>query len=229
MEPDDLVEVTFQGGVKAKIPKADAEAYAAARAKDKSEREDLAKRLGSLEADRKAADDAKKAAEESAALAKLTNKEEFQKALAIKETEFSGRLGKLSDAARDRDLRAMIAAHPKVAAMPNGAARDALVALYSTQLKGSCRFNLESNSLEVVGEGGAPIPDSEGKPKRADAWLAETLDVSPLLQAPASPGSGGDGKPAGGPPGALVRVTNADVQKGLAPDLLKSGNYKIVD
>jgi hypothetical protein len=225
---EETIEVELQGGIKIPLPTAQAEAYRAARAKDKSEREDLAKRLGAIEADRKAAEDAKRAAEEKASLEKLSSKEEFQKALANREAEFGTKLGKIATRYRDAALKAAITAHPKVAALPDAEARAAFADLLSLQLSASCKYNIEGNVLEVVGDGGAALLDSEGKVKQADAWIAERLDASPLLRPVASPGSGGDGKTAGGATPAKVRVTNAQVQKGLTPELLKSGNYDIV-
>ncbi len=68
-----------------------------------------------------------------------------------------------------------------------------LVDLFHAQLRSSCRFDTEKDSLQVLGDGGAALLNSEGKPKQADAWVSEILDASPLLKPKASPGSGAAG------------------------------------
>jgi hypothetical protein len=226
---DELVEVTLQGGLKIKLPPADAEAYAAARSKDKAERETLAKKAGEMEALLKAEADAKTKAEEDAKLAKMTSKGEYDKALELMKKQTDDRLRKFAEQARDKEIQARIANHPSVQAMQSADARKELVDLLSLQLRTGCRFDIDTNTLQVMGDGGAVALDSEGKPKQADAWIVQTLDASSLLKTNATPGTGanGQGKPAA--PGGKAKVTLADATGGKVPKaLLESGNYEIV-
>lgn len=183
-------------GAKITLPEDKARAVIAGRDADKEERRKIAEQLGALTAASKEAADKERKALADSELAKLTNKGEFDKALEIERRAAADKVARIAEKFRDQAIRSAVASNAKLASIADPAARAQLADLFSAQLKASCRFDVEKDSLEVVGDGGAVVLNSEGKPKRADAWIGEILDASPLLKPQPSPGSGagGDGK-----------------------------------
>lgn len=213
-------------GAKVELPDDQAKAVIAGRDADKAERHKLAERIGAIEAEKQAAEAAQKKAVEDAKLADLTKKGEFDKVLELKEkaandrvAAASVRVSHLADKFRDQAIRSFIAGNPKVAAVADPATRAAMIDLYAAQLKASCRYDIEKDSLQVLGDGGAVALNSEGKPKQADAWVSEILDASPLLKPLPSPGSGAGGS--GKSEGTRPQVGQADFDKKAPLDQAK--------
>lgn len=213
-------------GAKVELPDDQAKAVIAGRDADKEERRKLAERIGAIEAEKQAAEAAQKKAVEDAKMADLTKKGEFDKVLELKEkaaqeriAAAGARVSQLADKFRDQAIRAYIATNPKVAAVADPATRAAMVDLYVAQLKPSCHFDIEKDSLQVLADGGAVALNSEGKPKQADAWVSEILDASPLLKPPPSPGSGAGGS--GKSEGAKPQVAQVDFDKKAPLDQAK--------
>jgi len=220
-------------GLKVSLPKAQAEQLIAKRQAAKEERRQLDIRLGALEAEKRAAEEKAERERQDAERAKLTSKGEYDKALELEKKTHAEKIGKLADKYRDAELRRQILANPKVAEVKDPAARDELVALFISQLKPGCRFNVDAERLEASTDGGVPPVDKDGKALSAEAWIAQRLDASPLLRPAASPGSGAAG--GGNPPAGLKVITRKQYEASVRGEddetsaIVKAGKYRVVD
>ncbi|MBA3589674.1 hypothetical protein [Methylibium sp.] len=188
------VDVELQGGIKIKLPEEQATAYTAARAKDKAERETLAQVAGAAKAEKDAAAAAAAKAESEKQAMELTKKGEFDKARELLTAEHTKRIDSFAGKYRDTHLRAQVAGLPALLKLPDAKAQTALVDDVVAQLRGSCRFDLDSDTLQVIGQDGRPALASDGKPMQADAFIAQFLEARPYLRQPTkTPGSGGAG------------------------------------
>lgn len=202
------VEVELQGGVKVKLPEEQAAAYAEARKKDKAEREELAKVAGAAkaekeqEAQRRAQIEAEKAAIEAA------KNGEIEKAKELLTKQTNEKVGKLAERYRDTHLRSQVASLPGLLKLPDAGAQKALVDDVVAQLRGGCRFDMDSDTLQVIGQDGRPALAADGKPLQVDAWIGSFLEARPYLRQPTTaPGSGAAGS--GGGKGGAASITKA--------------------
>lgn len=179
-------------GVELELDDEIADKVIAARQSQKERLRTLSEQVSALSAKEAEAKAAAAAAAQEAEVAKLTSKGEFEAALK-KATEQHGQtIGKLKANLKATALKSAILKTPGVI---TEAADDIL------SLTGSvCDYDLETGNLVVIGEGGRPRLDSDGKPLGVDAFLAEILDKRPYLRAASTaPGSGaGIGRPATG-------------------------------
>ena len=134
------------------------------------------------------------ASAKEAEVAKLTSKGEYEAALKLKTEAHEATIGKLKTNLKTTALKSAILKTPGIVAD----AADDILALIGS----NCGYDLESGSLVVIGEGGRPRTDTEGKPLSVDAFLSEALDKRPHFRtASAAPGSGAaHGKPNTGSP-----------------------------
>lgn len=188
-------------GQKVPLPEPVAKAIIQARDADKAERRQLAERLGSLESTAKAAEEAQRKAAEQAELAKLTNKGEYEAALKRVEEGHKARFQSLTARLRDSALADSIARVPGV--LPQ-AAKD-----IAAQLASGCAYDPETHQITFTDAAGRPLLGQDGKPKTAEAVVADFLAERPWYRAPAgSPGSGAGGNPPH-PPG-VRRISKAE-------------------
>ena len=183
-EPE-LVEIELQGGVRTKLPKSDAEAYQAARTKDKGERETLAQRVGAIEAERREALAAKIDAERKAEIEKASKAGDIEK---VRELATQGHRETLAKLGR-------------------ATARDRLFAVATTTLPGldktmyqdivganldRVRLNPDTLDVEVLDEAGQLAKGTDGKPLGVDALIAGFAKTRPYIQPKKTPAADGD-------------------------------------
>lgn len=213
--PPELVEVVLQGGIKVKLPKADADSYSAARAKDKIEREALATKAGTLEEERRAEAEKARIAIENAEALKLAKAGEIDKVRELVNREATAKVSKLAEKYRDRALESAIRGAKGLLQLDDKARQDTLVADVLAQVRGTSSYDLERDALVITGQDGRPAVDGQGQPMSADAHIAAWLEARPHFRAPAaSDGSGGSGSGRRVDTGNARQVTRADLEAG---------------
>lgn len=222
------VDVELQGGIKIKLPEEQATAYLAARTKDKAERESLAQAAGAAKAEKDAEAAARAKAEADKEAMALTKAGEFDKARELLTAEHTKRIDGLAGKYRDVHLRSQIAALPSLLKLPDAKAQASLIDDVAAQLRHSCRFDLESDTLQVIGQDGRPALGSDGKPVQVDAYIAQFLEARPYLRQPTqSPGSGAAGA-GGSKSGPVITNLTAETMSplALAKHLAEGGTIK---
>jgi len=184
--PPETMEVELLSGVKVTLPKDQALKEIEQRQKMKGEVRNAHEELGKIKAER----DAKEAAAAEVArqleAEKAMKAGELEKAKQILEASTRERLGKIERNYRKTRLEQSIAGNANI--VPE-AVKDIADALGT-----SCLFDLESESLVVVGADGKPRVGSDGKPLGVDALIAEYTDSRPYLRKSTTPaGSGASG------------------------------------
>lgn len=203
----ELVQVDLPGGVSVKLPKADADKVIAGRQATKAEQATLNQRLGALEAEKNAEREARTKAETDAAHAAAIKSGEIDKAREIAAKSSNDKLAKLSTRYRDSALESMVR---KV----DGVVPDAVGDIVA-QLKQSCSFNLDADTLEVTDATGKAALGEDGKAISADAHIAKFFQTRPYFRlASAAPGSGSHGTPGRPPTG---QSASADQLASMAP------------
>ncbi len=183
---DELVEVDIAGGVKIKLPKADAEKAIAARDAAKTALREAQERAGKHEADRNAADAARLKAEEDRAAAEHAKKGEIDQLRTLLTKGATEREAKISSTLRDK---ALIAAVRGVDRIVPGAVEDIV-----DQLRGRSRYDIDSDAVVVLDSAGQPLKDTSGKPVAVDAYIGEWLGKRPHYLLDGTPqGTGGEG------------------------------------
>ncbi len=186
----DVLEIELQGGIKVKLPKAEAEKYQAARAKDKQERDAAFQKIGAAEEAQRAADAAKQKAEKDRELAETIKKGEVEEVRKVATRETNEKLSKLAAGMiKDRLSAAATRIFPGLASVDY----DDIVALNSSRV----RFNTETLALDVVDEAGQPA-QHDGKPLSVDALLesfAKGRDRFKTVKQPAGDGLLSRGEP----------------------------------
>lgn len=177
----ELIEVDLPAG-KVRVDKATAEILIKSRDSLKDDARKVGERLGAMEAERKADADAAADAQRNAEIEKAAKAGEIDKLKAM----MSEREGKLAAKMRDRSLESLIAKSGKT--LPEAAGDVA------QQLVGSCRFDLDSETLLAVGADGKPLSGSDGKPASVESLIDTFLATRPWFKpATQTPGSGGAG------------------------------------
>lgn len=204
------MKVDLYDGIALDLPKDQAEKIIAARQADKEARRKSAEELGALRAEKEAASKAAKEAQDRAELEKLQKAGEFQKAQELMERRHADRLAAISGKYAKAAILAELSKASDVIDDPT--AREDLTA----QLMSSCKYDLETDTLAVMGTDGRPALGSDGKPLGVDALIKQHLDKRPYFRkASQTPGSGGAG--AGPKPGAKT-MTQAQVADLSATD-----------
>lgn len=188
---DDQLEVDLYEGVKVKLPKAEAEKVIAARQAAKETQRKTIERLGALEAEKDAATRTARETAERAEVERLQKAGEFTKAQEILESRHRSQMEKVASRYAKTALAAEMASVADLIDDPR--AREDL----SAQLASSCKFNLETDTVEVVGPDGRAALGLDGKPLKVGDLIRKHIDERPYLRrATQTPGSGstGDGR-----------------------------------
>lgn len=182
----ETMEVELLSGLKVTLPKDQALKEIEHRQKYKTDLRSAHEELGKIKSEKDAAVAAEQAKATQAEAAAAVKAGEYEKAKEILQRESNERLGKLEKNFRKSRLESLIAGNANV--IPE-AAKD-----IADALSASCRFDLESESLAVVGADGKPRVGSDGKPLSVEALIAEFTDCRPYLRkSTATPGSGAAG------------------------------------
>jgi len=218
----ELAKVTLPGGVIIELPKDQAEAFMAARTKEKGEREELARKAGAAEAERKAASDQAAAAAQEKEVIRLAKDGEIAKVREMLTADSNTRLAALSRQVIDQAIE--------------GAARrlspglaDADVADMVALNRARAGVDPDTGKVRMLGDDGQPIM-RDGHALGADAFLAEWLATRPRFQTAKLPGQGG-GKPGDGgntQPGTITRSQAAHPTPAQA-EAMRQGKLVVVD
>lgn len=202
-----MVDVDLPGNVSVKLPRDQADKVIAGRQASKAELADLNTRYGALSAEKTAAETKATEAQRAREHAEAVKNGEVDKAREIASKAGNEKLAKLGNRARDREIEALVRS---VAGVVPEAVADIVA-----QLKGSCNFNLDLETLEVMDAGGKPRLGDDGKPMGADAYIADFLKDRPYFRTgSAASGSGAAGSGKGAAAGATM--TAADLER-MAP------------
>ena len=173
-------------GEKVTLPKERADKIIAGRQASKVEVGELNRRLGALEAEKTAAEQARAKAENDAAHASAIKAGEIDKAREIAAKGANDKLSKLSTKYRDQALENHLR-------NLDGIVKEAIPDIVA-QLRVSCNFNLDAESLEVMDAAGKPAMGDDGKPMQADAFVSKFLENRPYFRtASKATGSGSSG------------------------------------
>ena len=218
IEPPTTVELELPGAVKVTLPAAEAEKYKAARLKDKTEREEMARLLGASKAEREAAERKARQATEDAEAAKAAAAGEYAKVREIAGREKAEEAAKWKAKVLDTEAKALAAdlRNAILEKVPGIDAQDLADSL--ALIRSRARINPETQEREYLDEAGQPL-QVDGKPAGADALVSEFLSKRPKLVPVQIPGGGiPRGKPPVGGPVRIRYVSSADVAAGKASD-----------
>ena len=196
MSEPELMEVELLSGVKVNLPKEQALKEIEHRQKYKTDMRTAHEEVGKVRAEKEAA--AQMAADSATKLEaeKAMKAGELEKAKQILEHSTNEKLGKIERSYRRARLEAAIVGN---AGVVSEAARD-----IADALSHSCRFDLETESLSVVGADGKMRVGSDGKPLSVDALIAEYADARPYLRKSTAPAGSGAAGGAGKQPGKIL-------------------------
>lgn len=217
----EMAKITLPGGIVVDMPKAQAEAFMAARTKEKAEREELARKVGAVEAERKKAEDQAAAAAQEKEVLRLAKEGELAKVREILTRESEARLARLSARVVDQELAG------NIRRLAPGLA-DQAVADTVALVRARAGIDPETGTIRMIGEDGQPLM-RDGQPVGADAYLAEWLAARPHFQVAKVPaGTGGKPAPTSGTPGTIRRADLANLTATQA-EALRTGRLKVVD
>ena len=182
----ETMEVELLSGAKVTLPKEQALKEIEHRQKVKGELRSAHEELGKIRAEKDAA--AQQAADSATKLEaeKAMKAGELEKAKQILESASNEKLGKIERNYRRARLEQLVSANANI--VPE-AVKD-----IASALSASCRFDLESELLAVVGADGKPRVGADGSPLSVDALVAEFIDSRPYMRKSTTPpGSGSAG------------------------------------
>ena len=194
----EMIEVDLPEVGKISVAKDVGEKIIKARDSLKDAHRKAGERVGALEAEKNTAAAALQKAADDKALADAVKAGEIDTIRKLS----NSKLDKVSDKYRGKALEAALAGNELIVA---GAAKDIAAALST-----SCRYDLDSDALLVLGTDGKPRVDAEGKPLGVDALIAEFVAARPYLRkASGTSGSGaeGGGKTVTGPTMTMASYT----------------------
>ncbi len=179
----ETAKVTLPGGVIVELPKAEAEKIIVAQQKINEEKEALGRKVGAVEAERKAAEaKALQEATEKEAL-KLANAGELDKAKALWQRDSENKLLALTDRVKDQELTAAIRkAGPYL--------DDSAVSDMKAIIAQRAAFHAESGKVIILDEAGKPM-QKDGQPVDAHAYLPDWLATRKHFQSGKVPASNG--------------------------------------
>lgn len=206
------VEIILQGGVKVKVPEDQAALYTEARQKDKQEREQLGLAVTAAKAEKEAEAAKLLKAEQDKQAIELAKKGEVDQVRELLTKENKATVDKLAAKYRDTHLEAMISRSVKI---EDEKLRRVIIGDALAQLRSSCQFDLEKDTLVVIGADGRPALAKDGKPQTADAYLTEYLDERPHMRSGImASGSGAAGSGKGSP--SIQSITVAEYNAALS-------------
>ena len=216
-----IAKITIPGGITVEVPREQAEAYHAAAAKANAEREELARRIGSVEAERRAAEEAaaREAADKEAI--RLAKDGEIAKARELLTAEAEGRLRRIGDRMIAQEIEA--AARRMISGIDHTAVDD-IVALVTPR----AAFDADSGSVHFLGLDGSPA-QVDGKPAGADAFLADFLSARKHFQPARLPAKTGGGDPAPPPTPGTIRRSEIPTMTPAQAEAMERGLLTVVD
>lgn len=220
--PVELARITLPGGVVLDVPKAQAELFHAAQQKHNAERDELARKVGAAEAERKAAEDRAASETRDKEAMRLAKDGEVAKARELLTAETNTKLGRIGDRLKRQELEA--ATRRLVPGIETATAAD-IVSLVSSR----AAFNADTGEVTFTDEAGAPLV-KDGKSVGADAFLADYLSTRKHFQparVPAGTGGTGTGDPPA-PPGTIRRADVASMTPAQAA-AMTAGKLTVVD
>jgi hypothetical protein len=203
----ETMEVELLSGVKVTLPKEQALKEIEQRQRIKGEVRTAHEELGKIRAEKDAAAQAAAEAATKLEAEKAMKAGELEKAKQILEASTNEKLGKIERNYRKSRLESLIGSNANV--IPE-AAKDIADALVS-----SCRFDLESESLAVVGADGKPRVGQDGKPLSVDALIAEFIDQRPYLRKSTTPAGSGAAGGAGNKAVKTPTITTAEYEAAM--------------
>jgi len=184
--PPEMMEVELLSGAKVQMTKEQAQKEIEARQKYKTDLRAKDEELGKYRTESQARIDAAEKARQDAEAQAAIKAGELDKAREIYEKQHVEKLNKIEKNYRTSRLEQLVSANATV--IPE-AAKDIAASLLH-----SCKFNLESEQLEVIGADGKSRTDQNGKPLSVDALIAEHIEARPYLRKATTPsGSGAAG------------------------------------
>jgi hypothetical protein len=225
----ELAKVTLPGGAVVELPKAQAEAFHAAQQKHNAERDELARRIGASEAERKAAEErAAGEAREKEAI-KLAKDGEVAKARELFSVEANARASKLeAELARMRQAQQAATVRDTITATARrlGIAESVLPDMLPLVTPRAAVA--DNGEVTFVDAAGAALT-KDGKPVGVDTFLADFLAARPHFQPATVPGSTG-GTGTGAPMIAgtirLADIPNITKEQAAA---LTAGKLRVVE
>jgi len=217
-----MAKITLPGGITVDVPKAQAELFHAAQQKHNLERDELARKVGAAEADRKAADDRTAAETRDKEAMRLAKDGEIAKAREILTAEANGRLAKVGERLKRQELEA--ATRRLVPGIESSTVND-IVSLVSSR----AAFNADNGEVTFTDAAGVVIV-KDGKTVGADAFLTDYLSTRKHFQparVPGSTGGSGAGDPPA-PPGTIRRAEVANMTQAQAA-AMAAGKLTVVD
>ena len=226
----ELAKVTLPGGAVVELPKPAAEAFHAAQQKHNAERDELAKRIGAIEAERKAAEDKAAAEAREKEAIKLAKDGEVAKARELLTAESNARVAELEAelaTLRRANADARVRDTLTAAARRLGIAESMLPDMLPLVTP---RAVLADNGEVTFTDGANGLMVKDGKPVGADAFLTEFVATRPHFQPAKVPGSTG-GTGTGGANTAPGTIRRADVPTMTVAqwEQMKAGKLVIVD
>lgn len=217
----EMAKITLPGGIAVEVTKEQARAFHAAQQKHNAERDELAKRIGAVEAEKRAAEE--KAAQEARdkEAIRLAKDGEITKARELLTAEANARLARVSDRVVRQEIEA--AARRLIPGIDAEAVSD-MVALVANR----AAFNADTGEVIFKDAAGA-VSMKDGKPVGADAFLTDFLANRKHFQLATVPPPTG-GTPAGGT-GQIGTIRRADVAN-MTPAqaaLMEAGKLRVVD
>lgn len=178
-------------GEKVSLPEETAKKLIAKRDEDKQSRRDYDKRIGAIEAEKKAAEEARAKAEADKLAMEAMNDGQVEKAKEILTKAHREREERLAGKYRDKSLAALLGSHPKLI--------KSAIADVTDQLAVKTKYDPDQDTLVVLDAAGQPLKDDSGKPIPVDTWVNGWLDKRPHYLSDTTPtGSGAKGGKAAG-------------------------------
>lgn len=204
---DETMEVDLPGGVKAKLPKAEALKVIAGRDTAKEELRKANERLGALDAEKTAAEQKAAQAERDKAAAEAAKTGDMAKVKELHNAELVAERNKHATKLRDKALQSAIAGNAKIF--------PAAVADIVEQLRGRFAYDFDSDSILVCDAAGQPVKDNAGKTQNVDAFLEPWLAQRPHYLVDSTPSGSGAAK--GGNPGKSPgKITTAEYNSAIS-------------
>jgi hypothetical protein len=205
----ELAKVTLPGGAVVELPKAAAEAFHAAQQKHNAERDELARKVGAIDAERKAAEERAAAEARDKEALKLAKEGELAKARELFTAEANARAARLEAELKGlKQAQATAAIREAITAAARRLGVAETVIPDMLPLVAPRAAVADNGEVTFVDGAGAPSM-KDGKPVGADAYLTDFLAARPHFQPASVPGStGGTGT---GAPVVAGTIRLADV------------------
>jgi septal ring-binding cell division protein DamX len=170
----ELVEVKISGGIVVKMTPADAEVYKSAAKKHDDHANELARTVGSIRAEKEAAEKKARDEQEAAAALKLAKDGEMGKLKELMTKEANERLTRVGSSIVSSEIRAAVASQCQ-------GLDEVDLADIVTLVAPRARFNTERGASEYLDDAGQPL-QVDGKPATADALVRDFISKRARLR-----------------------------------------------